>query len=161
MTEPKWVVNDLGELGVEIDGRVYFQYKGGSIEYEAGSKMYRPIGKREFGECTYPAHWAERGYTEPTYDLNLTWMPGDPGKKEDWDWRPLPEVPTFVKPFRVGDKVRFKESGIEAIIAGNMLIDPYRYRTSASLFWTNHTDLELIEECNEANMAELRREFGE
>lgn len=58
--EPKWVVNDLAELGVEIQGKHFFLYKGGSIVYkdglhENGTPMHvRPVGKREFGETCKP-----------------------------------------------------------------------------------------------------------
>ena len=69
MNEPEWVVNSLGELGVKIDGRFFFLYKGESIEYGAdelhdedingfsGSEpmMVRPVFKREFGETCHPA----------------------------------------------------------------------------------------------------------
>lgn len=53
---PNWVVNDLGELGVEIDGRYFFLYKGHSIEYtREDGRRFRPVGKREFGEvCRAP-----------------------------------------------------------------------------------------------------------
>lgn len=60
----KWIVNSLGELGVEIEGRCFFLYKGRSLEYGIpgetkdgiclhadGTPMsYRIVGKREFGE---------------------------------------------------------------------------------------------------------------
>lgn len=50
----KWIVNDLGELGVKVGGVFYFMYKGESLIYSedsdnAGMKV-RPVGKREFGE---------------------------------------------------------------------------------------------------------------
>jgi hypothetical protein len=57
---PAWVVNSLGELGVEVGGRQFFLYKGQSLEYgkhgnEDGFVLYRPVQKREFGEtCRSP-----------------------------------------------------------------------------------------------------------
>jgi hypothetical protein len=33
VNEPSWIVNDVGELGVEIRGRCFFLYKGYSLEY--------------------------------------------------------------------------------------------------------------------------------
>lgn len=58
--KPEWIVNDNAELGVMVNGRAFFLYKGRSLEYEDakhddGSRMmYRPVGKREFGECCHP-----------------------------------------------------------------------------------------------------------
>ena len=50
----EWVVNDLAELGVRINGRCFFLYKGESLEYSGvhdngKSMMVRRVGKREFG----------------------------------------------------------------------------------------------------------------
>lgn len=49
-----WVVNDLGELGVRIEGENFYLYKGRSLSYGNGGRMWRPVGKREFGECCHP-----------------------------------------------------------------------------------------------------------
>lgn len=57
---PNWVVNDIGELGVEVGGRFFFCYKGHSLEYRNGKHddgtpmLWRPVGKREFGETVWP-----------------------------------------------------------------------------------------------------------
>jgi hypothetical protein len=61
---PDWIVNDIGELGVKINGRCFFMYKGESLEYDdcchdddGSPMMYRLIGKREFGETCHPLSW--------------------------------------------------------------------------------------------------------
>lgn len=69
-----WVINDTAELGVLIDGRSYFLYKGESLIYETGKHdngtpiMQRKVEKREFGECCRPPHLngtpPEQLYTE-------------------------------------------------------------------------------------------------
>ncbi len=62
----EWVVNNIGELGVRINGVSYFLYKGESIVYsEAESDDYspthvRPVGKREFGEVCRSPHFRRR-----------------------------------------------------------------------------------------------------
>lgn len=56
----QWIINDSAELGVLVDGVAYFLYKGNSLIYvealhDDGKQMrYRPVGKREFGECCHP-----------------------------------------------------------------------------------------------------------
>lgn len=106
--EPEWIVNDLAELGVKINGRCFFLYKGGNIEYddprhedengEMGAPMlYRRVGKREFGEVCHPfrywdhGHNTEERYTEPVVD------PFNDEDKYDvppeYRWQPLPEGP--------------------------------------------------------------------
>ena len=63
---PLWVVNNLGELGVKIGERLFFLYKGRSIEYgpkdmegDEPPMMWRTVGKREFGECCHPINYAD------------------------------------------------------------------------------------------------------
>ena len=56
---PAWVVNELGELGVYVNGRFFFLYKGESLEYGKASDepdyKVRLVQKREFGEtCLSP-----------------------------------------------------------------------------------------------------------
>lgn len=60
-TEPQWVVNSLAELGVRVGRRFFWLYKGNSLEYTAlgvgdsgAPIMWRPVGKREFGEVCSP-----------------------------------------------------------------------------------------------------------
>lgn len=51
----KWIVNDIAELGVEINGQMFFLYKGRSFSYGIKPDIkYRPVFKREFGECCHP-----------------------------------------------------------------------------------------------------------
>lgn len=57
----EWIVNSQSELGVLVGGQAFFLYKGRSLEYGAviddvtdKPLSYRPVGKREFGECCHP-----------------------------------------------------------------------------------------------------------
>lgn len=96
VTNPEWIVNDNGELGVRIGERFFFLYKGDNIEYKEarhddGTPMlYRVVGKREFGETCQPlpmfrSRWPGR-YKEP-----VVYHPGlSCGTPEDAEWRPLP-----------------------------------------------------------------------
>jgi hypothetical protein len=73
---PNWIVNDNGELGVEVDGAYHFLYKGNSFQYSEGKYengapvKVRPVGKREFGECCRSPNWytafKERGEQTPS-----------------------------------------------------------------------------------------------
>jgi hypothetical protein len=99
--EPIWIVNDLGELGVEVGGRCYFLYKGESLEYndpvhDDGSPMlYRIVGKREFGEVQHPLSWINAGRSEARYTVELAFHPGlSFGTPEDGMWKPLPSLGT-------------------------------------------------------------------
>jgi hypothetical protein len=102
MSEPAWIVNDLGELGVMVDGRAYFLYKGENIVYETGRHddgtpmLYRMVGKREFGEVCYPAAFYRPGFRIPDrYTQELVYTPGlSFGKPEDSEWKPLLPPPT-------------------------------------------------------------------
>jgi len=105
--EPVWIVNDLGELGVQVGGRFFFLYKGDSIEYgvdsigevrdgvalhDDGSPIkYRIVGKREFGETCWPLKWVTQGRREDRYTEELVFIPGlSFGEPEDGAWRELP-----------------------------------------------------------------------
>ena len=103
-----WIVNDLGELGVEIGGRFFFLYKGESLEYgkHAETKdgvclhddetpmLYRMVGKREFGETQWPQKWVIAGRREERYTDKLVFHEGlSFGKPEDGDWKPLLAAP--------------------------------------------------------------------
>lgn len=105
MNKPTWIVNDLGELGVKIDDRLFFLYKGDNIEYgdlgnvhdgfachDDGSRMrYRIVGKREFGETCWPLSWVLHVHREDRYTENLVYTPGlSWGKPEDAAWRDIP-----------------------------------------------------------------------
>ena len=60
-----WVVNDNAELGVKIGDQFFWLYKGYSLVYrdgthDDGSPMrWRPVFKREFGECCHPINYAD------------------------------------------------------------------------------------------------------
>jgi hypothetical protein len=91
-SDVQWIVNSLGELGVMIHGQAFFLYKGGSLQYEDPANetdgpalMYRPVFKREFGECCHPIN-----YADPTKVGTVSLSDSD-------EWRPLPEPPE-VKP---------------------------------------------------------------
>ena len=69
----------------------------------------------------------------------------------------------FIKPFRVGDVVRFTEKSvqtgyrdreehvIESVDTNRLEINKYKYSTHSSA-WHDHADLELIRECDEESM---------
>lgn len=102
---PVWIVNDLGELGVHVNGRFFFLYKGDNIEYgknggvsalhDDGTPMrYRVVGKREFGEVCHPLEWMVSGRSKSRYSVDLVYTPGlSFGKPEDSAWRTLPAAP--------------------------------------------------------------------
>ena len=59
----------MGELGVKVNGRFFFLYKGRSIEYDANDMeegeepiKYRPVLNREFGESCIPEKYVAAGY---------------------------------------------------------------------------------------------------
>lgn len=90
----EWVVNDIAELGVKIGDQFFWLYKGHSLIYgsdedfghdrgvcthDNGTPMHwRPVGKREFGECCHPVN-----YKEPS-----KW--GTVSLNDSDEWKPLP-----------------------------------------------------------------------
>jgi hypothetical protein len=79
---PEWVVNDAAELGVRIGSRFFWLYKGRSLEYPDGKHdngtpmLWRPVGKREFGECCLPVALDRM---PNRYEVGEGWKPmGDP-----------------------------------------------------------------------------------
>ena len=91
-----WVVNDTGELGVEISGRYFFLYKGESLEYKDGKHddgkpmLVRRVGKREFGEVCHPISWIMSGRSQERYDVEVIshFQP----LPDEWKWKPLPQA---------------------------------------------------------------------
>ena len=94
----RWVVNDNAELGVKIGDQFFWLYKGESLVYEDATHddgkpmMWRPVGKREFGECCHPAKFHAPGVLLPErYTVELVITPGlSFGNPADYEWRPLP-----------------------------------------------------------------------
>ena len=91
----KWVVNSRGELGVKIGGRLFFCYKGNSLEYgdEAKDMQYRRIGKREFGETVWPNVWHVAGRCQDRYLVDVVLPhPVDGPRPDDseWQWQDMP-----------------------------------------------------------------------
>ena len=78
----QWVVNNLAELGVKIGNQFFFLYKGRSLVYSEKGEIapfhWRPVGKREFGECCHPIN----------YD-DLTKV-GTVNLNDSDDWLPMP-----------------------------------------------------------------------
>jgi len=97
----EWVVNDNAELGVKIGNQFFWLYKGRSLVYENGKHddgtpiLWRPVGKREFGECCNPVKFYEPGALLPDrYTEELVFHPGISfGKPEDNQWRPIKDAP--------------------------------------------------------------------
>lgn len=106
-----WIVNDIGELGVCVNGRYFFLYKGRSIEYGANEDednvrdgkivhddgtpmLFRIVGKREFGETCQPLpRYRDRwpGGQGAKYLEPLLFTPGlSFGDPKDGEWKPLP-----------------------------------------------------------------------
>lgn len=92
----EWVVNDIAELGVKIGDQFFFLYKGGSLVYGDDEKsraagvclnedtdpptrhMWRPVFKREFGECAHPIN---------RHDPKMI---GTVSLDDSDEWKPLP-----------------------------------------------------------------------
>lgn len=118
----RWVVNDLGELGVEVGGRYFFCYKGDSLEYGThgyckhgdGTPMrVRPVGKREFGETVWPLSWHVAGRSQDRYTVELSYYSGlSDGSPEDGKWRDLPVAPKAIK----DDRVPFDVENYERVL---------------------------------------------
>lgn len=95
----QWVVNDIAELGVKIGDQFFWMYKGGSLVYgtdddnvkdgivqhdDGGNMHWRPVFKREFGECCHPVNYA---------DLRACGYPhliGTVSLQDSDEWKPLP-----------------------------------------------------------------------
>jgi len=95
----EWVVNDIAELGVKIGNQFFWLYKGRSLVYgeydkeincgvalhDDGKPMHwRPVGKREFGECCHPVNYDDlRSCGKPHYIGTVSLHDSD-------EWMPLP-----------------------------------------------------------------------
>lgn len=102
----EWVVNDIAELGVKIGNQFFWLYKGHSLVYgshddseqkdgiclhDDGKPMHwRPVGKREFGECCHPVNYEDlRSCGKPHYIGKVSLDDSD-------EWKPLPVQPRYV-----------------------------------------------------------------
>ncbi len=81
-TDPvQWIVNDRAELGVLVGGEAHFLYKGASLVYgrdsvdEKAPRWYRPVEKREFGECCRPRALGDSGPPAEPYTRGAGWNP--------------------------------------------------------------------------------------
>jgi hypothetical protein len=104
-----WVVNDMGELGVRVNGRYFFLYLGGSIEYfdalhdDGTPIMVRIVGQCEFGKTCQPRRRPRPPYLrrkgeekKAKYFEPLFYTPGlSLGRHEDSQWRQLPPSPQY------------------------------------------------------------------
>ena len=98
----EWVVNDIAELGVRIGQQFFWLYKGDSLVYgkqpdeQAQGVVlnhdtdppkvihWRPVFKREFGECCHPVNYA---------DLRVCGHPhriGTVSLDDSDEWKPIP-----------------------------------------------------------------------
>lgn len=76
----EWVVNQYGELGVQVNGTCHFLYKGRSLIYDKPMHV-RPVGKREFGETCQPLAVTDKTeYKKVSLDDSDEWViiPGTP-----------------------------------------------------------------------------------
>lgn len=76
----KWVVNSLGELGVQVGGEYYFLSSGTSCVYRTGKDSegqalhVRPVGKAEFGDTCNPLNMRDpRQYGSVSLEDSSDW----------------------------------------------------------------------------------------
>lgn len=92
----KWVVNDRAQLGVEVNGQVFFFHKGQAEELTIGESgpgvpiLYRPVGRYEFGSYIRPQHMVRTGRVDLPYLSGYIADPPCPERQAKIDWRPLP-----------------------------------------------------------------------
>ncbi len=87
----QWIVNDIAELGVKIGTRFFFLYKGQSLEYKDnadGPVMWRPVWKREFGECCHPWQFIKDRTGDARIPDNYPAVDGSSAS----DWKTIPQT---------------------------------------------------------------------
>jgi hypothetical protein len=108
----QWVTNDNAELGVKIGDRLFFLYKGDSLEYPTGlhddgtPMRWRPVYKREFGECCHPWDTIKRQTGEERLPEDFPAAYGNPGDWQDVPRRLTPEQAAAEYERRLAEIVR-------------------------------------------------------
>ena len=82
----QWIVNNDGDLGVKVGAQFFFLYKGESLVFHEGNEdtarpmKWRPVEKREFGECARPVRLCGENPYPARYEDGEDWqdLPLDP-----------------------------------------------------------------------------------
>lgn len=169
----EWVTNDNAELGVKIGARFFFLYKGGSLEYPTGlhddetPMRWRPVYKREFGECCHPWRAIEHYTGKSLLPSDFPAAYGDPNDWQEMPRRVTPEQirqsrmtldpkaldAAATKPYRV----EIDDAGCECCDAGKTWVVVDWENTAGSISYTNADDAhDICSMLNAAHFAAIR-----